>query len=66
MKIVLNGEPVDVESETTVGELVDRFGRGRSGIAVAVNGDVVPRTIWDSHGLDDGNDVEVLTAAQGG
>lgn len=66
MKIVVNGEPVDVDPGTTVGALVDDFGRGRSGIAVAVNGDVVPRTAWDAHGLVDGCEVEVLTAAQGG
>lgn len=66
VRVVLNGEPVGVASGVTVGELVDSFERGRRGIAVAVNGDVVPRAVWDAHRLAEGNDVEILTAAQGG
>jgi sulfur carrier protein len=36
------------------------------GIAVAVNGDVVPRSMWDVQNLNDGDAVEILTAVQGG
>jgi sulfur carrier protein len=38
----------------------------RTGVAVAVNGEVVPRSAWAAHALRDGDRVEVLTAAQGG
>jgi thiamine biosynthesis protein ThiS len=38
----------------------------RGGIAVAVNGEVVPRSAWAGHALRDGDRVEILTAAQGG
>jgi sulfur carrier protein len=38
----------------------------RAGIAVAVNGEVVPRSAWADHALRDGDRVEILTAAQGG
>jgi len=36
------------------------------GIAVAVNGTVVPRSAWPATELRDGDAVEVLTAVQGG
>jgi sulfur carrier protein len=36
------------------------------GIAVALNGEVVPRSAWEVTGLRPGDRVEVLTAAQGG
>jgi sulfur carrier protein len=39
---------------------------GARGIAVALNGEVVPRSAWDATGLEAGDRVEVLTAAQGG
>ncbi len=36
------------------------------GIAVAVNGAVVPRGSWSTHGLRDGDEVEIVGAVQGG
>lgn len=41
-------------------------GRGRRGVAVAVNEEVVPRSAWDETPVRDGDRVEVLNAAQGG
>ena len=38
----------------------------RRGIAVAVNGSVVPRAAWSEHRLVAGDEVEVVGAAQGG
>jgi sulfur carrier protein len=66
MNVVVNGEPLIVDADTTVGELVDRLGNGRSGIAVAVDGEVVPRTTWDERTINAGEVLDVLTAAQGG
>ena len=37
-----------------------------SGVAAAVNGDVVPRGSWVVTSLRDGDQVEVVTAVQGG
>lgn len=36
------------------------------GVAVAVNGEVVPRAGWRTYAIPDGARVEVLTAMQGG
>jgi thiamine biosynthesis protein ThiS len=35
-------------------------------VAVAVDGEVVPRTHWEAYSLHDGARVEALTAMQGG
>jgi sulfur carrier protein len=37
-----------------------------AGVAAAVNGDVVPRRAWAATPLRDGDQVEVVTAVQGG
>lgn len=66
MNVLLNGEPRALDSGATVGALVDALGRGRRGLAVAVNEEVVPRSRWDEIRLEDGDRLEVLTAAQGG
>jgi sulfur carrier protein len=68
MKLTVNGSPTDASDGATVAAVVtDLAGAERSrGIAVAVNGDVVPRSTWSTTTLRDGDTVEVLTAVQGG
>jgi sulfur carrier protein len=66
MLVTVNGGPDHVPDGTTVDDVVVRLGRGKSGLAVAVNDEVVPRSRWASTALGAGDRVEVLTAAQGG
>ena len=66
MKIMLNGFAAPVADGATVGGLIDSIGRGRKGLAVAVNDEVVPHSRWDTAVLHDDDRVEVLTASQGG
>jgi sulfur carrier protein len=51
-----------------VAALVDELGlpAGRRGVAVAVDAEVVPRGQWSETQVDDGAEVEVLVAIQGG
>ncbi len=68
MKVLVNGERRDLPGEATVATAVEAAGEdvaGR-GIAVAVDGDVVPRGEWGDRSLEDGQHVEVLHAVQGG
>jgi len=64
--IVLNGEPSEVAPGTTVAGLVASLTGAAAGVAVAVNGAVVPRGAWPQVRLGAGDRVEVLTAVQGG
>jgi sulfur carrier protein len=68
MTIELNGEPVEVADGTSVAEAVERAGAGgeRRGVAVAVDGAVVPRSAWRRTLLSAGQRVEVVGAIQGG
>ena len=68
MRIVLNGEPRDLRDRATVAEAVDASGASDShdGVAVAVDGEVVPRSRWADQELGEGEHVEVLQAVQGG
>ncbi|SDD32485.1 sulfur carrier protein ThiS [Glycomyces harbinensis] len=63
MNVQINGEAH--ESVATVIDAVAAVTEARRGIAVALNGEVVPRSEWDRP-LVDGDAVEVLTATQGG
>ncbi|CAA9587635.1 MAG: Sulfur carrier protein ThiS [uncultured Thermomicrobiales bacterium] len=67
-QIVLNGEPIDLPEGACAADAVRATGAGRDarGVAVALDGEVVPRAEWSSTPLTDGEHVEVLTAVQGG
>jgi sulfur carrier protein len=47
-------------------DVVHDFAVSAGGVAVAVNGTVVPRSRWDDTILAAGDAVEVVTAVQGG
>ncbi|GII53860.1 thiamine biosynthesis protein ThiS [Planotetraspora thailandica] len=66
MKITINGGAVELPAGTSVGEAVRTLTSLTSGVAVAVNGEVVSRSAWESTPLADSDLVEVLTAVQGG
>ncbi len=66
MQVTMNGLPSDVVDATTVAELVAARAEQRRWVAVALNGDVVPRRAWASTVLHDGDSVEVLVPAAGG
>jgi sulfur carrier protein len=65
--LTVNGNPRQAAGELTVAALVKDLSNGQQrGVAVAINGEVVPRSAWAGQSLRDGDRVEVLTAAQGG
>jgi len=66
MTVVVNGEPQRWDGPMTLADAVALLTSAASGVAAAVNGDVIRRTAWASTQLADGDEVEVITAVQGG
>jgi sulfur carrier protein len=66
--VIVNGDPVEVDRDATVAGVLARLGHhsGRGGIAVALNGAVVPRSAWDETRVAERDRLEVLGATQGG
>ena len=66
--VTLNGEPRELPADATVDSAVRAAGApGEArGVAVAVDGEVVPRGEWERTSLREGQHVEVLRAVQGG
>ena len=61
----INGEVSTDFSGTVAGLLAYRRVSTR-GVAVAVNGEIVPRSEWDKTVVPEGADIEIVTAAAGG
>jgi len=65
MNILLNGQTTQTGAETLAALLTEqRFDCG--GVACALNGDFVPRGLYDSTTLTEGSRIEVLSPMQGG
>lgn len=66
MKITVNGTVADVAEGVSVGDLVRQRVDDRRRVAVARNGEVVPRAEWDQTVLVEADTVEVLVPVAGG
>ena len=66
MNVIVNGNPAELPDGATTSAAVRLLTDAVRGIAVAVNGAVVRRAAWDATPLAEGDQVEVLTAVQGG
>ncbi len=64
--VVVNGEARSVAPGCTVESLLEGLGLERRRVAVAVNRDVVPRSLRSGHELRAGDRVEILEAVGGG
>lgn len=70
MKIILNGEAVDILAGTTVAMLVlqlsDEAGRDPRGVAVERNLEIVPKSAHALTVLDEGDRIELVQFVGGG
>jgi sulfur carrier protein len=66
--VIVNGEAMEPRVGETVAELVARMGLDplARGVAVAIDGEVLPRGGWCEHVLGSDARVEILAAMQGG
>ncbi len=67
LQIFVNDAPREVVAGSTLDALMHELDlAARTGVAVAINGAVVPRTIWSTRELAAGDRVLVIRATQGG
>ncbi len=65
MKVNVNNKDV-ITSAVTLAQLADELALPATGVAVGVNGKMVPRTMWTDYALAEGMNVVVIKAACGG
>ncbi|MGN0229478.1 MAG: sulfur carrier protein ThiS [Muribaculaceae bacterium] len=67
MKIKINKVEQELNDGMSLKQVLEQVPNiPQSGIAVAVNGDVVPKTDWDSRTIADGDAITVIRAFYGG
>jgi sulfur carrier protein len=66
MDIIVNGQPREVETGSTVRSLLGELGVTQPHVAVELNLEVVPRAMHEGTVLRDGDRLEVVTLVGGG
>ncbi len=66
MIVTLNGKPHEIEEAMTVADFLCTLDITPRQVAVALNGDVLPRDRWPEVAIGDGDTVEVVRAVGGG
>ena len=66
MKVVANGEPVELPSGSGLLDLFAALGVGAKWVVAEINGDAIDRADMPSAVLNDGDRVELVRAVAGG
>jgi sulfur carrier protein len=67
MQVIINNKEKDFrDGDTLLSLLTSEQINSVKGIAVAVDGNVIPRNKWNTHQLKAGNQILIIKAAQGG
>lgn len=66
MHIRLNGESRDIPDNCTAEQLVALLDLTGKRLAMEVNRDIVPRSAYSNHRLQEGDEVEIVHAIGGG
>ncbi len=66
MKVIINGQPREVDKAISICELLILLNTGPKGVAVAAQGRIVPRSQWETYILSDSEEITLITATCGG
>ncbi len=68
MKIKINGEESLLDSKLNISGFIKKQLNGKEprGIAIAVNSSIIPKSKWDDTIINENDEIEIVTAVQGG
>lgn len=68
MKIMINGNEIELTKDSSLIDALatSGFNSDKTGFAIAINGEFIPRSLYPTTFLNPDDVIEVLTAMQGG
>lgn len=66
MQIFVNGEPRNCTDGQSLSQLIESLGMKGDRVAVEVNREIVPRTLWQATPLHEGDRLEIVHFVGGG
>ena len=64
--IILNGESTQIDSNTSIEQLLNSLDLSNIRLAVEINQDIIPRSEFSRYTLNDADKVEIVQAIGGG
>ena len=66
LTVSINGEAVQLNSQMTIKELLLQQGQQNKRVAVAVNGEFIPRSQYAQTQISNNDEIDIVTAVGGG
>ena len=66
MNVTINGKATELSDSTTIADLIRERGLKTSLVAVEQNGNIVPRSEFESKAVEDGDELEIVHFVGGG
>ncbi len=66
MEIILNGEQRQIPDDFTAAQLVELLDLTGKRMAMEINQEIVPRSTFEQHGINPGDQIEIVGAIGGG
>ena len=66
MQLIINAEPQTVTENSTVADLIDVLQLQNKRLAIEINKELIPRSMFSTHKLNEGDEVEIVQAIGGG
>ena len=66
MNVTVNSKPYETSAAHLHDLLVEHSLLDKKGTAVALNGEVIPKSNWSEHTLQENDQILIITATQGG
>lgn len=66
MQITVNDTSIEVDEPLTIAGLLNHLGQSSTGLAIAVNQAIQPRTHWNCRWLQHGDNILLFQAVAGG
>ncbi len=66
LTLSLNGDKMNLQQPDSLSQLLEKQGYQAQKIAVAINGEFVPRSLYEQTSVNDGDQIDVIQAVGGG
>lgn len=66
MEVFVNGDQQVIDPASSIQDLLESLKMTKGRIAVELNGEIVPKSTFQQHQLNDGDKIEIVQAIGGG
>ena len=64
--VLVNENPIEVEENATLSQLLQKVNASAEGIAIAINDEIIAKNTWKSKSIKNNDNVLIIKATQGG